>query len=345
MPLLQTNRRDFLTGTASAFTLSFLPGAGRAQAMIEMTAAQAVETLYYLPLYVAHAKGFFAEEGLDVTIFNAQQRTVAVRAVASGDAFTYNGDPAEPAIAREQGVDIKNIGVLVDRAAPVLIGQPGTSADPADWAGNNILIPRPPHTSVSLLQMTLIDAGYEKQDGDGLVWALEGDEVRLIPVIAGSELSALLAGQADLAVVQEPQTSNGVAQGMDVVTSFAEQFGPFYFTSFAVMTQAIADNPEQVQAFVNGITRAMVYGHEDPDGAAEVAVNRYSDSDPEIMAAAAKRIIAQGAYPSNMVVSRESYANNFDRLLTATGHPAAGYAFEELMDLSFAEKAAATFTR
>lgn len=339
------NRRRWLAGTAGLAAVSFLPGVGRAQAMVEITAAQAVETMYYLPLYVAHARGFFEQEGLDVTIFNAQQRTIAVRAVAARDAFSYNGDPAEPALARQRGVAIKNIGTLVDRAAQVVLGRPGTSADPADWAGQRIIIPRPPHTAVSLIQMVLIDGGYEKQDADGLVWqGPSGDPVRLVPVIAGSELSALLAGQADLAVVLEPQTSNGVAAGMEVITSFAEQFGPFYFTSFAVLEETIAERPEQVQAFANAITKAMVWGHKDPDAAAQVAVERYPDSDPAIMREAALRIIAQGAYPENLLVSDQAYRNNFERLLVATGHPAANYAFDELMDLSFAEKAASSIT-
>ena len=131
---------------------------------------------------------------------------------------------------------------------------------------------------------------------------------------------------------------------MEVITSFAEQFGPFYFTSFAVLEETIAERAEHVQAFVNGMTKAMVWGHKNPEGAAQVAVDRYADSDPSIMKAAALRIIEQGAYPKNMLVSDEAYRNNFERLLVATDHPAANYAFDELMDLSFAEKAAAAIT-
>lgn len=301
--------------------------------------------MYYLPLYAAKAKGFFEEEGLDVEIFNAQQRTIALRAIVSGDAFTYNGDPAEPAIGRQRGVDCKNIGVLVDRAVQVVLAKKGMSKDPKDWKGEKIIIPRPPHTAVSLIQMLLIDAGYTKADADGLQWKPKsGENVQLLPVIAGSELSALMAGQANLAVTLEPGTSIGISKGYEPVATFADHFGPFFFTSFAVMEDSIKDKGDQVQAFVNAITKAMVYGHAYPDKVAEVAAARYKDTDPAIMKAAAKSIVAQGAYPKNMIVSMESYKNNFDRLLPATGHPAAGYKFDELMDLSFAEKAAAKIT-
>jgi NitT/TauT family transport system substrate-binding protein len=302
--------------------------------------------MYYLALYTAKAKGFFKDEGLDVDIFNSQQRTIALRAIVSGDAFSYNGDPAEPAIARQRGVDCKNIGVLVDRAVQVVLAKKGISKDPKDWKGETIIIPRPPHTAVSLIQMMLIDSGYTKADSDGLVWKPNGGgkNVNLLPVIAGSELSALAAGQANLSITLEPATSIGISKGYVPVTAFADHFGPFFFTSFAVMTDTIKKQPEQVQGFVNAITKAMLFGHKYPDKTAEVAVARYKKTDAKIMRAAAKSIVALGAYPKNMVVSQESYDNNFKRLLPATGHPAANYKFEELMDLSFAEKAAATIT-
>jgi len=240
-------RRLFNAGLAAGATLTFLPGSGRAA--VKITAAEAVETMYYLPLYAAKAKGFFEQEGLDVEIFNAQQRTIALRAIVAGDAFTYNGDPAEPAIGRQRGVACKNIGVLVDRAVQVVLAKKGMSKNPKDWKGEKIIIPRPPHTAVSLIQMLLIDAGYTKADADGLVWKpASGANVQLLPVIAGSELSALTAGQANLSVTIEPATSIGASQGFEPVASFAEHFGPFFFTSFAVMEDSIKNKPAQSRA-------------------------------------------------------------------------------------------------
>lgn len=336
-------RRSFNAALAAGATLTFLPGTGRAA--VKITAAEAVETMYYLPLYVAKAKGFFEQEGLDVNIFNAQQRTIALRAIVAGDAFTYNGDPAEPALGRMRGAKCKNIGVLVNRAVQVVLAKKGMSKDPKDWKGEKIIVPRPPHTAVSLIQMLLIDNGYTKADADGLVWKPKsGKSIHLLPVIAGSELNALIAGQAKLSLTNEPSTSIGVSKGFVPIASFSEHFGPFFFTSFAVMEDSIKNKHKEVQAFVNAITKAMVYGHKYPEKAAEVAVARYNKADPKVIHAAALRIVAQGAYPKSMVVTKQAYDNNFNKLLKATGHPAAGYKFDELMDLSFAEKAASMIT-
>src|SRR3546814_9246911 len=170
--------------------------------------------------------------------------SIALRAVVSNDAFSYNGDPAEPALARQRGVDVKNFGVLVDRAAGNILGKPGIPKDPKEWKGLRIITPRPPHTSVSLVQLVMLDNGFTKADKDGLVWRPEGrksdkDLVRITQVVAGSELSALVAGQAELRLVIEPNTAIGVSPGFESKTSFAEQFGPFFYTSFAAMTETM----------------------------------------------------------------------------------------------------------
>ncbi len=342
-----TARRRLALATGAGALVSFLPlSNGRAQAMIKMTAAEAVETLYYLPMYCAHALGFFKEQGLDVTIFNAQQRTIALRAIVAGDAFTYNGDPAEPALARLSGARVKNIGVIVNRAGGALLAKKGTPKDPKQWAGKRIITPRPPHTSVSLMQLIMINNGYDKADADGLVWKAKGaadkDAVRFTPVIAGSELSALAAGQADLSFVLEPNIAIGVAQGFEEVTSFAQEFGEFFYTSFAVTEESIEKRGEQVQKFVNAMQRAMLFGHRHPDKAAEVAVKRYHTQDPKIVAAAARNIIRDKAYPESMLVTKAAYDRNFDVLLVRTGHKAARYPMAELMDNRFAEKAVAS---
>jgi NitT/TauT family transport system substrate-binding protein len=343
------SRRRFLEvagGAAAVVTFEPLSGlSGRARAAVKLTHAEAVETLYYLPLYVAKAEGFFEKEGLDVTIFNAQQRTIAVRAVVAGDAFTYCGDPAEPALARERGADIKNIGVIVYRAGGGILSKAGFPRDPKQWKGAAIIIPRPPHTSVSLIQLTLMKAGYTQADQDGLVWKPadgKGDKdlVKLHPVIAATELAALVAGQGQLSVALEPDLSNGVVQGFEIVTTFAEEFGPYFYTSIAAAGSSIKGKAELLQRYTDAMTRAMMWGHKYPDKAAQVAVKRYAEANPKIVAEAAKRIIAQEAYPKNMLVSKASYDQNFNNVLVRTKHPAAGYKWEELMDLSFAEKAA-----
>lgn len=343
-------RRGFvrMAGAGGAMVLleplAGVSGRARAQ-VLRLTHAQPVDALVFLPLYVAQANGYFDQEGIDLNVFTAQQRTIALRAIITGDAFTYCGDPAEPGLARLRGVDVKNIGTLVDRAVLYILGKPGLPKDVKQWKGKSIIAPRPPSSHFSLLQSLLLESGYTQADREGLVWkpsdsASDKDHLRLQPVTFGSQLPALLAGNAELASIDEPDASTAVGQGFDVLFSFPQAIGPFYLSSIAVMNRAIQKQPDLVQRFVNAVTKGCLFGHKYPDKAAEVAEQRYYTAEAKVIAAAAKRLIADGAYPKNMVVSKESYAANFDSLLVKTKHPAAKYPFEQLMDLRFAEAAA-----
>ena len=48
-----------------------------------------------LPFYAAIAKGFFAEEGVDVEMLNGRRRLDHINAVLSGQAFAFVGGPAQ----------------------------------------------------------------------------------------------------------------------------------------------------------------------------------------------------------------------------------------------------------
>src|SRR3546814_9772376 len=78
--------------------------------------------------------------------------------------------------------------------------------------------------------------------------------------------------------------------------------------------ETMKENPENVQKFANAMQKACLWGHANPEGAAEVGAARFATADPKIIKDAAMRTIKQGAYPKGLIVSRDSYDNNFNRL-------------------------------
>src|SRR3546814_9877059 len=84
--------------------------------------------------------------------------------------------------------------------------------------------------------------------------------------------------------------------------------------------ETMKENPENVQKFANAMQKACLWGHANPDEAAEVGAKRFGTADPKIIGDASKRIIKQGAYPAGLVVSKESYDNNFNRLQIGRAH-------------------------
>ena len=75
--------------------------------------AQFNEFFLYMPLYLADAKGFFAEEGLKIEIINTGGDDKTFAAVIGGSATFGIADPTFVAIAREQGMGGKVICLVL----------------------------------------------------------------------------------------------------------------------------------------------------------------------------------------------------------------------------------------
>ena len=73
-----------------ALMLLCAPAALAEEALRPITVSEPVHLIGYLPLYVAIHEGYFAEEGLDVTVVQATGGA-HVTAVVSGDAFAAIG--------------------------------------------------------------------------------------------------------------------------------------------------------------------------------------------------------------------------------------------------------------
>jgi len=89
--------------------------------------------------YAALAKGFYADEGLDVTILEGAVEIVPQQVVAAGDAqFGVAWVPKMLAF-REQGADLVDIAQIFQRSGTLQVSWADTGiTTPEDWAGKRI---------------------------------------------------------------------------------------------------------------------------------------------------------------------------------------------------------------
>ena len=94
--------------------------------LLPLTVAEPVHLIGYLPLYVAIHEGYFAEEGLDVSVVQATGGA-HVTAVVSGDAFAVIGGVDSYNFANAAGTDDPIIAVVncVNRANVYLFARKG----------------------------------------------------------------------------------------------------------------------------------------------------------------------------------------------------------------------------
>jgi len=89
--------------------------------------------------YAALAKGFYADEGLDVTILEGAVEIVPQQVVAAGDAQFGVAWVPKMLAAREQGAGLTNIAQIFQRSGTLQVSWADSGiTSPEDWAGKRI---------------------------------------------------------------------------------------------------------------------------------------------------------------------------------------------------------------
>jgi len=307
----------------------FLKNAPPQNEIQKVTVSQAFQHLLYIGLYVAKDAGFFAGEGLDVTITTAGGDAQAFAALTGGKADFAQGDPAFVAISSEKGWDGKVIVMAVDRAAIWGVTfdtsiQPFTT--PAGFKGKKIATYPDPNTSYVIQEQLARQAGLTL-----------GKDVFIQQVPFGSELATLKRRVVDIAQTIEPNVTQVELQGGRTVFSYPDAWGPLAFTGVMVSQKMIDDNPATVQKFVSAYEHALKYIQTNFDSTVQIARKYLPDLPEQVVRVALKRLVASGCIPPHAEVNPLSW----DRLLKIRievgdlkSIPA-----KSLIDNSFAERA------
>ncbi len=261
--------------------------------------AQAFQHLLYIGLYVAKDKGFFAKEGLDVTINTAGGDAQAFSALTSGKADFAQGDPAFVAIAHEQGWEGRVVAMAVDRVAIWGVTfDPNIEPfdDPIGFKGKTVATYPEPNTAYVVQKQLVQKAGLEL-----------GKDTRILQVPFGTELSTLKNKQADIAQTIEPNVSMVEEEGGKVVFSYPKAYGPLAFTGLMTSKKLIDENPELVRKVVTAYEKALQFIQHDFEGTMEVARQELPDLDDKIIRKALRRLIDSGSIPPHTTVKEDSW--------------------------------------
>lgn len=261
----------------------------------KVTVAQAFEVFLYAPLYIAQDKGFFTEEGLDVSLVTAGGDEKAFAALLSKDAQFAIGDPAFVAVAGEKGQPGKVV-------ASVLSGMPfwGVAhkdsipqiTDPSMLKGLSVATFPAPSTAFAA-QTKMFQSGNLSPN--------------IQQVAFGSLLAALDNNQVDVALELEPNVSTAVKNGDRIVYSLAKYYPDFALTGLTVLEEYNATHQHTIQRFVNALRKADIFIAQHPAEAAGFMSKRFTQVDSSVAASALQNMIDEKIIPLSMAPSRNGW--------------------------------------
>lgn len=274
---------------ALGFAVSSVPAAAADKKVV---LSQAFQSMLYLPLYVAINKGYFKDQGIDLTKETAGSPSAALSAVISGSAqFSLHG-PEWTAIAAEKGAPVDIIANVVNGAAVWVVAAPDFKYEgPQSFKGQKVVTGQMPTTSTSLFIKLLKENGMSDKDVD------------MLQVPLGSEPGPLAAGQAKIGVLYEPGLDQVVARGMKVVVGFPKLYGPYAFSSITARTDV---DPDLAQRVTNGLEMAMRFMQANRAETLAIAKKEFPTLDPKIVEAATERMLDDGVYPKSVDITAEA---------------------------------------
>ncbi len=267
-----------------------------------------IPNVQFAPFYVAQAKGFYAEEGLDVALeYGFENDFVALTAQGSRQFAVASGD--QVILARAQGLPLVYVMKWYERFPVGVMALSETGIEsPQDLAQHKVGIP-------GLFGATFV--GWK-----ALVHATELDEGTVdLTEIGFTQAAAVSEGQIDAALVylaNEPvQLSE---EGMEVNVIEVSEYMDLVSNGIVTNETVIEENPDLIRKLVRGTLRGLAYTIDHPDEAFEIVrefVPEITDEDAPIQRLVLERSIELWRSDQPGLSSASAWKNSADFMLAA----------------------------
>ena len=316
-------KRHILCLIVAAVTAMFVPFAfascGKKDNKVRIN--EVTHSVFYAPLYLADAIGYFEDEGIEIELTNGGGADSTMAAVLSGSAdIGFCGPEAAIYVVIGGSSDSPKVfGQLTKRDGSFLVGrndEPDFSW--SDLEGKEILAGRKGGVPAMTFEYTL--------DKLGVNATLNYD------VAFNMMTSAFESGIADYCTMFEPVASEYEAAGKGyVVASVGEQSGEVPYTCFMAKESYIDANPDKIEGLLRGITKAVKYINEhDETTCAELIAPYFDGTSVASLATSIKNYKAIDAWVTDMAMKPEAL-DNLQNIMSNSGELARKVDFDELV--------------
>ncbi|MEG2166028.1 MAG: ABC transporter substrate-binding protein [Ruthenibacterium sp.] len=294
---------------------------------------EVTHSIFYAPQYVALAKGYFADAGLDVTLSNGGGADKVMSAVLSGNIdIGLAGPEASVYVYNEGKEDYTEVfAQLTQCDGSFLVSRtPQPDFKWTDLKGAHILPGRKGGVPYMAFSHALRKNGIDPEKDLLLDNSIQFDMMT----------GAFLGGTGDYVTLFEPTASSVEAEGKGtIVASVGAEAGAMPYTAYFAKKSYIAQNKATIQKFTNAVYKGQLFVKE--HSAAEIAdvVKSYFDgADIALLTSAIERYKSIGAYADTPVLSKESF-DLLQKVIGDAGELKNPAPYEKIVNNTFAEKA------
>jgi NitT/TauT family transport system substrate-binding protein len=232
----------------------------------------------HAPFYLAVEKGWFAEQGLDVTIDDGNGTGPALALIAAGQYDIAQISLGALPIARDKGMPVKAIATIVRKGDVGIVVDNGAKVStPKDLEGKTVLY------AANSIETPFIDT-YFKRAG------VDKSKVNLMNVDASAKITSYMAGKGDGVFTPVPMyTLKGISPRDSKGLYFSDVGINIPSFGLVASEDTIAKRPKMLASFVAVFQRSWIAivsgGMEDEAVAAMIKDRPNAKLDPKIVKA------------------------------------------------------------
>lgn len=241
----------------------------------------AVPIAGFTPIYTADKLGYFKEEGLEVTIDKAAGGAQTLPLLVQGTLQLAVTPVVSVALANQQGFNLRILPPALDekrtspgQTAQIVLASSSINT-PADLKGKRVAV-----NTINSVNW-LYDRAFVRGKG-----GIDPAQVQYTEVPFPSMVDTLLRGFVDAINVPQPFHHIAVATGKVRVLGypFVETQPGLHIAPYAGTAAWLDANPNTVKAFVNAMSKAVVYMRGNPKEAKRL-ITEFTGAKPEMVEA------------------------------------------------------------
>jgi NitT/TauT family transport system substrate-binding protein len=224
-----------------------------------------------VPFYLAAAKGFYAQHGIDIEILDGNGSSATIQQVANKENTFGYADGGAIVTSISQGLPVKAIASFYRTSGGAVLSLADSGIKtPKDLAGKTFAGP-------SYDAFTILLPGLLRANG------VDPKSVKIVNVQGNAYIPALLAGQVDATpgIGWREKILAKISFGIDVnVMPYADYGLRLVGFSLIAHPDTIATNPDLVQEFVAASVEGLKYAKDHIEEAA-AAMRKFRPDDPQ----------------------------------------------------------------
>lgn len=293
--------------------------------------AEVTHSIFYAPQYVAHALGYFKDEGLDVEIMLVPGADKVTAAVLSGDVqIGFCGSEATIYIYNGGEKDyLKTFAGLTKRDGSFLVSREKyNNFTLNDLKGKYVIGGRKGGMPEMTFEYTLKENGINPKE-----------DLTIDTSIAFASMGgAFIGGIGDFVTLFEPNALQIESQGYGyVVASIGELGGVVPYTAYNAKKSFIENNPDTIKGFTNAIQKGLDYVHEHTDEeVASVILSYFPDTSLNDLTKIVKRYRDNDSWFKTTFISEDDF-NHIQDIMKSAGELEEFAPYKDLVDNSFSK--------